>query len=60
MLAERYGRQGQSQRVARSIIGQLQNSKIGELFQSGLHEFVEEFIAHNNNLGEALANQYLH
>ena len=60
MLAERYGRQGQSQRVARSIIGQLQNSKIGELFQAGLHEFVEDFIADNNNLGEALANQYLH
>ena len=59
MLAERYGRQGQSQRVARAIIGQLQNSKIGELFQAGLHEFVEDFIAHNNNLGEALVNQYL-
>jgi uncharacterized alpha-E superfamily protein len=30
-----------------------------EIFQSGLHEFIEEFIADNNELGVAITRQYL-
>jgi hypothetical protein len=29
------------------------------IFQSGLHEFIGEFIADNNRLGHAVAEQYL-
>jgi uncharacterized alpha-E superfamily protein len=30
-----------------------------EIFQSGLHEFIEEFVADNNALGAAVSSQYL-
>jgi uncharacterized alpha-E superfamily protein len=30
-----------------------------EIFQTGLHEFIGEFIADNNRLGAAIADQYL-
>ena len=59
MLAERYGRQGPSQRNARTVYSNLQNAKIGDLFQNGLHEFVSAFIVENNKLGKSLAEQYL-
>ena len=30
-----------------------------EIFQSGLHEFIDEFIDSNNRLGAAVTEQYL-
>jgi uncharacterized alpha-E superfamily protein len=30
-----------------------------DIFQSGLHEFIGGFIADNNRLGAAIAEQYL-
>jgi uncharacterized alpha-E superfamily protein len=58
-LSERYGRQGAAQRTARTIYGKLQNQTIEDLFQSGLHEFLTDFMAENNQLGIAVSNQYL-
>jgi uncharacterized alpha-E superfamily protein len=58
-LAEKYGRQGAAQRISRATFAKLQNQDIDELFQSGLHEFLTEFIADNNWLGGAVAEQYL-
>jgi uncharacterized alpha-E superfamily protein len=58
-LAEQYGRQGQAQRLARATFANLENQSIDELFQFGLHEFLTEFIAENNALGAAVAEQYL-
>ena len=59
LLAERYGRQGPSQRLVRQIASGLQNLDGETLFQSGLHEFLEQFIADNNALGLAISKQYL-
>ncbi len=59
LLAEKYGRQGSSQRIARNSYAALQNTKIEALFQRGLHEFVTDFIDENNRLGGAIARQYL-
>lgn len=59
LLAERYGRQGPSQRMARQTFSQLQNLDIDTLFQTGLHEFLEQFITDNNGLGLAINDQYL-
>ncbi len=59
LLAEKYGRQGPSQRLARTAYTQLQNTKIDALFQQGLHEYVTDFIDDNNRLGVAIADQYL-
>jgi uncharacterized alpha-E superfamily protein len=58
-LAERYGRQGQAQRLARATYAKLENQNIDDLFQSGLHEFLTDFIDDNNALGAAVTEQYL-
>lgn len=58
-LAERYGRQGPSQRRVRSTYAGLQNLDIEPLFQQGLHEFLSQFISDNNALGFAISEQYL-
>jgi uncharacterized alpha-E superfamily protein len=58
-LAERYGRQGPAQRIARTNYGSLQNQNIDALFQHGLHEFLTDFISRNNKLGAAVVDQYL-
>jgi uncharacterized alpha-E superfamily protein len=58
-IAKSYGRQGPAQRLARTIRGRLENSKIQDIFQNGLHEFIDGFIEDNNRLGSAVAQQYL-
>ena len=50
-IASAYGRQGPAQRQARAIRTRLQNSRMDEIFQSGLHEFITAFIVDNNRLG---------
>lgn len=58
-LAEQYGRQGASQRLVRQTFAGLQNLDIDTLFQTGLHEFLAQFISDNNQLGLAISEQYL-
>ena len=58
-IANAYGRQGTAQRHARTVRARLENSKIQEIFQSGLHEFIDEFVEDNNRLGTAITQQYL-
>src|ERR1700709_562469 len=54
-----YGRQGPSQRHARGVRNRLEHSHMDDIFQRGLHEFIGEFIADNNRLGEIITKQYL-
>ena len=58
-IATAYGRQGLAQRQSRAIRTRLQNSRMEEIFQTGLHEFIGEFVADNNALGAAVSSQYL-
>jgi uncharacterized alpha-E superfamily protein len=58
-IARAYGRQGPAQRLARAIRTRIENSRMEEIFQAGLHEFISGFIADNNRLGSAIAEQYL-
>ncbi len=58
-IANAYGRQGPAQRHARTVRARLENSKIEDIFQSGLHEFIDEFVEDNNRLGTAVTQQYL-
>jgi uncharacterized alpha-E superfamily protein len=58
-IALAYGRQGPAQRQARAIRTRLENSRMDEIFGSGLHEFIGEFIVDNNRLGSAITKQYL-
>ena len=41
------------------MLAKLSSTRIDAIFEQGLHEFVEEFIAENNRLGSAIADQYL-
>jgi uncharacterized alpha-E superfamily protein len=59
LIARAYGRQGPAQRLARATRTRIENSRMEEIFQKGLHEFISEFIADNNRLGSAIAEQYL-
>src|SRR5271166_5641539 len=58
-IATTYGRQGPAQRQARTIRTRLQHSRMTEIFQRGLHEFITEFIVDNNQLDAAVTKQYL-
>src|SRR5215210_952694 len=58
-IARVYGRQGPAQRQARILRTKLENSRMDEIFQGGLHEFIGDFIAANNQLGGAISTQYL-
>ena len=58
-LGKSHGRQGGSQRHARSMLGRLGNERIESIFQQGLHEFITAFIGDNAKLGNAIAEQYL-
>jgi uncharacterized alpha-E superfamily protein len=58
-IARAYGRQGPAQRQARALRARIENSRMDEIFQSGLHEFISGFIADNNKLGAAVTEQYL-
>jgi uncharacterized alpha-E superfamily protein len=59
LLAEDYGRQGPAQRKARSIALRLEQSSIDDIFRVGLHEFIQTFVAQNNDVGAAIFDQYL-
>ena len=54
-----YGRQGPSQRHARGVRNRLEHSQMDDIFQHGVHEFIQEFIADNARLGEIITRQYL-
>jgi uncharacterized alpha-E superfamily protein len=54
-----YGRQGAAQRHARGIRNRLEHSNMNDIFQHGVHEFIQEFIADNSRLGEIITKQYL-
>ncbi|QTL03687.1 alpha-E domain-containing protein [Aquabacter sp. L1I39] len=58
-IAGAYGRQGPAQRLARATQAKLTNHSIDDVFQTGLHEFISEFISENNRLGAAINEQYL-
>src|SRR3954463_8316109 len=58
-IGRAYGRQGPAQRQARAVRARLENSRMEEIFQQGMHEFIGEFIDNNNRLGAAITEQYL-
>src|SRR6202795_4194795 len=54
-----YGRQGAAQRHARGVRNRLEHSHMDDIFQHGVHEFIQEFILDNSRLGEIITRQYL-
>ncbi|GGH25949.1 hypothetical protein GCM10007036_33390 [Alsobacter metallidurans] len=58
-IGRAYGRQGVSQRLSRTILARLENTRIEDVFRGGLHEFISGFVADNAKLGSAINDQYL-
>lgn len=58
-LAADYGRRGPAQRLAGARMAQFNNARIEDIFQSGLHEYILEFLNENNRLAAAIQDQYL-
>ena len=58
-IARAYGRQGPAQRQARAVRARLENSRMEEIFQTGLHEFISEFINDTSRVSGAITEQYL-
>ena len=53
------GRRGPAHRLAAAEHARLGTLRIEGIFSGGLHEFLSKFIAGNNRLGNAIAEQYL-
>ena len=58
-LSDAYGRRGAAQRQAADMLARLEAARIEDVFQSGLHEFIQRFLDDNNRLGALIAEQYL-
>ena len=58
-LAHDYGRRGPAQRLAADRMRAFDNSRMEDIFQSGLHEYIQAFLAENGRLGQAIHDQYL-
>jgi len=58
-LAADYGRRGPAQRLASNRLTQFNEARIEDIFQSGLHEYIQGFLNENNALGAAIHEQYL-
>ena len=59
LLATTGGRRGPAQRGAHNIYRTLSSERIEKIFQTGLHEFITQFISQNAGVGNAISAQYL-
>jgi uncharacterized alpha-E superfamily protein len=57
-LGELYGERFTCHETASGATAILEEGDIDRIFQSGLHEFLEDFIARNNRLGSEIAEAY--
>jgi uncharacterized alpha-E superfamily protein len=58
LLAETYGKRLACHDAVEDVNAMLIGNNMDDIFQSGLHEFLTEFIARNNRLTEALSESY--
>ena len=57
-LAKDYGTRLQSYELALTRVAGFREKSIGEIFDSGLHEFIADFIRDNNALGQQIEKDY--
>jgi uncharacterized alpha-E superfamily protein len=57
-LSEASGRRGAAHRHATRVLLQLRDTNIDTVFAAGLHEFLADFIASNNQLGDVISEQF--
>jgi uncharacterized alpha-E superfamily protein len=59
LLASVTGKRGPAHRLASAGHARLAQTNIDRIFADGMHEFLTKFIADNNKVSEAIAEQYL-
>ena len=57
-LAKLYGDNHAAHETASATLMLLRSRSIDDIMEQGLHEFIEEFIVHNNRLGEEISDGY--
>lgn len=57
-IGKRTGRQGEADRLARVRQSALARATIDSIFQRGLHEYLESFVAENERLDRAISGQF--
>jgi uncharacterized alpha-E superfamily protein len=57
-FADRFGRQGAADRLARKRLDRIQSLKIEQVVQEGLHEWLHAYIRDNAALDQAIARQF--
>ncbi len=58
-LGDSYGRKHTCHRLVGKMTSELKFADANEIFREGLHEFLSEFIARNNRLGEEITKSYM-
>jgi len=57
-LAKRTGLQGEADRMARARMARMQKTRTTDVIVSGLHQYLEAFIAENEMLNDAISRQF--
>ena len=57
-LAHQYGHESSAHEVLRGVSSRFHQSTIEEIFEAGLHQFIQEFIARNRQVSQAIENDY--
>ncbi|QTD56871.1 alpha-E domain-containing protein [Parasphingorhabdus cellanae] len=57
-LQEEYGVEHESCRLANMVHQKLKTGQIGEIFEEGLHEYIEGFLFNNSSLGAQIERDY--
>jgi uncharacterized alpha-E superfamily protein len=57
-LADDYGACTEPHELADITLGSLQSRTVSQIINSGLHEFLLEFISQNNRIGNSIAEAY--
>lgn len=57
-LEREYGESHAAHTTARDTLGYLRSRNIKDVMDQGLHEYIEDFIGHNNRLGQEISDGY--
>ncbi len=57
-LAREYGERHAAHETAEQTLESLRSRSIDDIMDQGLHEYLEEFISHNNRLGQEITDGY--
>ncbi|MFT2212160.1 alpha-E domain-containing protein [Rhizobium giardinii] len=57
-LAREYGERHAAHATAEETLTSLRNHSIKDVMDQGLHEYIENFISHNNRLGQEISDGY--